>query len=381
MKRRSLVMAGPALLAGGVLGVAASRSAAAQMTVVKFGQSASLTGNQAAYGKDVRDGIAAALAAASRADAAKGIRYELATLDDGGVKSRCAANVASLINDGVSAIVGLTSGAGAEACLSTVNESQIALLGTASGNMGIRSSAAGAVYHVRAGYDREYQRMANYVRDFGMRRIGVVMLQDTSAANLNALTQALGAMSIKPKEVISIDRNAQSFTDAGNRLLAAQLDCVLFATNATPVAAIIDQMSGAKYPGLFYASSFAGQELIDTLIARKQSTIMSTVVPRPNAVGLGVVNRCQQDLAALGSESKMGMTTLEGYIAGRTAVEAARNALKVGGDRLSRARMREAVAGLRADLGGYKVDFAAGTSQGSSYVDLITVDRYGKLVG
>jgi branched-chain amino acid transport system substrate-binding protein len=102
------------------------------------------------------------------------------------------------------------------------------------------------------------------------------------------------------------------------------------------------------------------------------------VVPRPNATGFSVVSRCQQDLAALGGGAKMGMTTLEGYIAGRIAVEAAQNVMKVGA--VTRPRMREALATLRADVGGYKVEFGGGT-QGSKYVDLVAIDRYGRMVG
>ena len=380
MKRRHLVLAAPALLTGGmVAGLCAN--AMASGTIIKFGQSASLTGGQAAYGRDVRDGIIAAFAAANAADAGKGVRFELVTVDDGGVKDRCAQNVAALIDGGVSAIIGLTSGAGAEACMPAVTNSQIALLGTASGNMGIRSGSASAAYHVRAGYDLEYKRMTGYIKDFGMRRIGVVLLQDTSKANLSAMTQALGGLSIAPLEVIAVDRNAPSFAGVATKLLDAKLDCVLFATNAAPIASIIDLMNAAKYPGLFYASSFAGQDLIDTLTAKKQSCVMSMVVPRPSAVGLSVVSHCRQDLAAVGPDGKLGITTLEGYIAGRIAVEAARTALKAGGEHLTRARMRESLAGLRTDLGGYRVDFATGSTQGSQYVDLIAVDRYGHLVG
>ena len=52
------------------------------------------------------------------------------------------------------------------------------------------------------------------------------------------------------------------------KLLEAKLDCVLFMTNAAPAASIIERMSTGKYPGLFYASSFAGQDLIDMLVER-----------------------------------------------------------------------------------------------------------------
>ncbi len=377
MKRRSLVLAAPSLIASGAVGLLHS-PANADVPVIRFGQSASLSGGQAGYGKDVRDGILAAFAAANKADGGRGPRFELVTLDDGGERARCAKNVASLIEGGVTAIVGLTSGAGAEASMSTVDRAQIALLGTASGNMGIRAGSSSSAFHVRAGYDLEYKRMANYMRDFGLRRVGVVYLQDASKANLDAMTAALASASITPTLAVGIDRNAASFTSVTGTLLSARLDCVLFSANAGPVAAIIDQMSASKYPGLFYASSFAGQDLIETLAAKRQSCILSSVVPRPNAMNVSVVSRCQQDLSALGTTAKLGMTTLEGYVAGRIAVEAGRDAWRAGN--MTRVRMKEALAGLRTDLGGYKVDFGEGP-QGSRYVDLIALDRYGRMVG
>jgi ABC-type branched-subunit amino acid transport system substrate-binding protein len=375
MKRRTFMLAGSTAIIGGVS--ALPQAAYSAPRVIRFGQSASLSGGQATYGRDVRDGIAAAFAAANKKEAETGVRFELVTLDDGGVRSRCLQNALNLVDQGVIALVGLTSGAGAEACLPVVEDAQIALLGTASGNMGIRAANVGNAFHVRAGYDAEYKRMVNYAKDFGLRRVGVVYLGDTSKANLEALNQALAAVGVEPKIALAIDRNSASFEGAAAELMNARLDCVLFTANAAPVARIIDHMSRAKYPGLFYASSFAGQDLVDTLTARQQSCVMSMVVPRPNAMGVSVVNQCQRDIALL-QNARMGMTTLEGYIAGRVAVDAAVAAVKSGN--LSRNRMREALAGLRSDLGGYRVEFA-GSTQGSRYVDLIAVDRYGRLVG
>jgi branched-chain amino acid transport system substrate-binding protein len=381
MKRRTLVFGAPAAVVGAGMLAGITPFARAAGNVIRFGQSASLSGGQARYGRDVRDGIAAAFAAASKADP-HGTRYELVTLDDGGISARCAQNVSTLIEGGCSALIGLTSGPGAEAAMPAVTASQIALLGIASGSMALRKPGPGPLYHVRAGYDVEYKRMVNYVRDFGMRRVGLVRLVDAAQPNLAAMTHALKALSVAPVEEIAVDRNATSFNDVSEKLLAAKLDLVLFTTNAKPIATIIDQMSAARYPGLFYASSFAGQDLLDTLTERKQSCIMSMVVPRPNAGGVSVVNSCRQDLAAAAPQARVGITTLEGYIAGRIAVEAARAALKVsGGERVSRARVRESLAGVRTDLGGYRVEFAPGVTQGSQYSDLIAIDRYGRLVG
>jgi ABC-type branched-subunit amino acid transport system substrate-binding protein len=379
MKRRQLVVGSPAFIAAGMLG-GWSASRAAPAPVIRFGQSASLSGGQAAYGRDIRDGIAAAFAAASEVPGSP--RFELVTLDDGGARERCLQNVGSLIEGGVSAIVGLTNGIAAEACVPLAGSTQTALLGTASGNMGLRTGAANGVFHVRAGYDLEYRRMATYIKEFGMRRIGYVYLKDTSPANLGAMTQALNNVSIVPTASIAVDRAATSFEDVAARLMEAKLDLVLLSANAGPVATIIDHMSTARYPGLFYASSYAGQGLMDTLSARKQSCIMSMVVPRPNSGSANVVSRARQDFAAYSPQAKLGITTLEGYIAGRTAVEAARAVLKVnGGERVARAKLKESLAGLRTDLGGYRVEFGPGVTQGSQFVDLIAIDRYGRLVG
>lgn len=376
MKRRNFMRAASAGVFGGLTALAPSAFSAPR--VIRFGQSASLTGGQASYGRDVRDGIAAAFAAANKKEADTGVRFELVTLDDGGVRSRCMQNALSLVDQGVLGLVGLTSGAGAEACLPVVEDAQIALLGTASGNMSIRAANVSNAFHVRAGHDAEYKRMVNYAKDFGLRRIGVVYLGDTSKADTEALAQVLKTVGVEPTVTVAIDRNGTSFEAPANELLNARLDCVLFTANAAPVARIIDHMARAKFPGLFYASSFAGQDLVDTLTAKQQSCVISMVVPRPNAMGVNVVSQCQRDIALLPKGGRMGMTTLEGYIAGRVAVDSAMAAVHSGS--ATRGRLREALAGLRSDLGGYRVEFAGG-NQGSRYVDLIVVDRYGRLVG
>lgn len=382
MQRRSFIQAFSATALGATGGsvlAANATTSASGARVVRFGQSASLTGAQANYGKDVRDGIAAAFAAASAQEAVHGLRFELTTLDDGGVRAKCMKNVMTLTESDSVCIIGLTSGAGAEASMPVVEDARIAMLGTASGNMSIRSAEAKSAYHVRAGFDAEYRRMVSYIKDFGMQRIGVVTMSDASQANSVVLKRALQQVNIEPTVSIAVDRNGTSFEGPANELLAARLDCVLFTANAGAVAKIIDHMHKAKFPGLFYASSFAGQDLIDMLTARKQSCVMSMVVPRPSAMAINVVSQCRRDLALLNNpDARLGITTLEGYIAGRIAVDAALLANKAGAP--TRARLREAITSVRSDLGGYRVEFA-GSNQGSQYVDLIAVDRFGRLVG
>jgi branched-chain amino acid transport system substrate-binding protein len=367
------MLGGSALFAAGFITPARAES------VIKFGQSASLSGGQSGYGKDVRDGILAAFNAANKSDV-KGPRFELVALDDGGEKERCKANVKKLIDSGVSALIGLTSGAAAEACLPIVEEQKIVMLGTASGNMGIRSDKLTMAYHVRSGYDDEYRRMVTYVKEFNMQRVGYVFLKDTSPANQAAMTAALDAVGLKLTVSVPLDRNSKNFDAEVQKLLDAKLDCVLFTTNSHPISQIVAGMSAAKYSGFYFSSSFAGQALIDDMIGKGQSIIMSQVVPRPNQVAAGVVKRCQEDLAALGGNARMGFTSLEGYIAGRVAVEASRLAAK-GNNDVSRARFKQALTELSVDLGGYRARFTPQSPQGSRFVDVVAIDRTGRIIG
>ena len=376
MNRRNLVLGAPALCVGGWL-AGVHGTATAQSGVVKFGQSAALTGDQSDHGKAVRAGILAAFDAANKAERSQ--RFELVSLDDAGAADRCAKNVKALADAGVSALLGLTSGAGAEAVLPGLESQQIALLGSATGHMGIRADNLASAYHTRAGYDLEFKRMVSYVKDRSLARVGIVYLEGTSKPNLAAMTVSLATVGITPAVAIALDRNNPSYDAVAAQLADQRLDAVMFMAAAAPTASIIDHLLASRYKGMNFASSMAGQDLVESLAAKGQSAVMSVVVPRPNAMGLPVVSRCQQDLAATGSDQRMGVSVLEGYIAGRTAVEAARAAVK--GGAVNRARLKESLASLRTDLGGYKVQFAPGNPHGSKYVELVTIDRYGKMVG
>jgi ABC-type branched-subunit amino acid transport system substrate-binding protein len=221
--------------------------------------------------------------------------------------------------------------------------------------------------------------MIQYVKDFNMQRVGYVYLEDTSAANQNAMKAALDQVGLKLTVSLPLSRNAKSFDAEVEKLLAARLDCVLFTTNASPIVAIVDKMSAAKYAGFYFSSSFAGQSLIDDMAGKGQSIIMSQVVPRPNNVAAAVVKRCHEDMAAYDKNAKVGFTSLEGYIAGRVAIEATRAASKGGAP--TRARFKDALSDLAVDLGGYRLRFAPPSLQGSHFVDVVAIDRTGRIIG
>jgi hypothetical protein len=261
-----------------------------------------------------------------------------------------------------------------------IQQAQIPLIGTASGNMGIRVGAPrDCTAHVRAGYDVEYKQIIAYVRSYGFDRVGFVYLQDTSKINLATLTAAMDEAGLKAPMAIGVDRNGKDADAAAKKLMGGKLDCVVFTTNATPALAIAKGLVNSGYAGMLFASSLAGQDLINGVAQVGRSMVMSLVVPRPTALGMGVVSQCARDLAAVDGNAKLGVTVLEGYIAGRVTVEAARQAAQRG--EVTRARLLDSLANFKVDLGGYRVAYEGGHSQGSRYVELVVIDRFGRIAG
>ena len=48
---------------------------------------------------------------------------------------------------------------------------------------------------------------------------------------------------------------------------------------------------------------------------------------------------------------------------------------------MSRGRFKEALSDLNVDLGGYRVRFAPPSQQGSRFVDVVAIDRTGRIIG
>jgi ABC-type branched-subunit amino acid transport system substrate-binding protein len=121
---RALVLAAATLI---------SQSGTAEILI---GQSAGLTGGQADYSKDVRDGILAYFEAVNRAGGIDGQPLKLITEDDQGKRDLVVANTKKLIEqDNVFALIGYTSGAGTEAALPIAEAARVPMLSPASGNI------------------------------------------------------------------------------------------------------------------------------------------------------------------------------------------------------------------------------------------------------
>lgn len=345
---------------------------------ILIGQSASLTGGQAAYGRDVRDGIEAAIAAANAKGGIRGRPIQLVTLDDAGKREGVLANTKTLVEQHhVAALVGYTSGAGVEATLPYLSDAGVPLIGPATGNMGIRDGFHRFLFHVRAGYSDEMNKVVKHLVTTNLKRFAIVYLDDVGPANPQSMVNALQQNGLQPVASAAINRNADKFDKEAERLLKGEPEVVLAISNAKPVIKLVQAMKAKGYTGQYAIASFAGLSMIDELKQDSRGLILSQVLPPPSAKHhVRLIGTYQADMGAHKPQAVLNYTSLEGYIAARVLIEGLKRSAGDGGAKL--------VAGLesmeRVDLGGYEISFSPHSHHGSRFVNPGIVNAAGHLV-
>ncbi|MDI1268954.1 MAG: ABC transporter substrate-binding protein [Polaromonas sp.] len=364
----SAVLAPPAI---------AQKEKAAAAGPILIGQSAGLTGGQAQYSADVKQGIEAFFNAVNMGGGINGRQIKLISEDDKGKKDNVVANTKKLVEtDRVTALIGYTNGAGVEASLSYIDGTGVPMLSPATGNMGIRASFHKSLFHTRAGYDDEMKKMVSHLALTGVKRFAIAYLDDVGPANPQAMHDALAASKLKAVAAVPMNRNATDFSAQVITLLEAKPEVVLFISNGTPIVKIIEGMRAKGYGGQFATSSFSGLTVIDDLKALSAGLIMSQVLPPTSRTHLKLIKDYLQHLQAFAPGAKPNYTSLEGYISARVLVEA----LQHSGGNPSGGRLIAALENIRQlDLGGYEVKFSATNHDGSRRVDTGVVGRDGSL--
>ncbi|HET7525441.1 MAG TPA: ABC transporter substrate-binding protein, partial [Burkholderiaceae bacterium] len=264
----------------GCLALALPLAATAQPQPVRIGQSAGLSGGQAAYSKDVKTGIEAAVAFVNRQGGVQGRPVQLVSDDDGGKRDQVVANTKKLVEQHkVVALIGYTSGAGTEASLDYIATANVPMIAPVTGNMGIRAAHHKQLFHTRAGYGDEMRRIVDAMATTGIKRFAFAYLDDVGPANPQSMHDALARHNLKAVAAVPLNRNADDFGKQIDALLQAQPEIVVFISNAKPIAQIVRGMRAKGYVGQFATSSFSGPGIVDDLKERGHGLIMSQVLP------------------------------------------------------------------------------------------------------
>lgn len=373
---RKLRTAGRLLLAG-LAGAVGAGAMAAQIVV---GQVAPLSGLDAAQGRAYATGLQLAFDQANKAGGAGGNTFSLVRVNASGKGDVELAATEKLLSEHKPQLLAGFFGTGTLNQLASsklLDREKIALVGIRANEV---QRDVPNLYHVRAGLRDELQKIFGHLATVGITRLALFHEEGPTAGALLAAADEVASKTGAQLVVkASYPTGSGSVGPALQKLQAANPQAIVMVSSGAAAAALVESYLSAGGKARFYAVSEVDvQQLLKRLgDEHLQGVSIAQVVPSPYKLTSRLNSDFNAAVAKAGNlEVPVSHAMMEGYIAGRVIVEAARRA----GGRASREGLMAALDNLsNFDLGGYLVNFQPGQRSGSRFVELSIVSSDGKV--
>lgn len=384
MSRRRFLSLAPKLAA---LSVAPAfiRNAHAQEGVsaktVTIGCSCALSGALSGFGSAIKLGAGAAIAQINAKGGVQGRQIQLQIVDDGYVAQRTVDNVKKMVGDGsVFALMSCMGTPNNAAIVPMIEESNLPYLAPLTGASSLRSASLRNVFHVRASYTDETQRLVQKLLGMSIKDLGIVYLDNSFGRELLAdATAALATKGVKPAVHAALATDGKNLSDVVSQIVATKPAAVLLGTAGTASVGLIEALKKASpmMPLVGQSMTLSASEL-KSLGAAGSGLALTMVFPDPYRARIPVVRDYQAAMRAMGNED-FSLGSLESYINTRVLAEG----LERAGRDLTRTKLRTALMSLQKfDLGGFSVDYSsAAPFVGSHFVDLGVLGANGRFIG
>jgi len=347
---------------------------------ITIGCTGATTGPLAGVGAELKQGVDAAMGQINAKGGVNGRVLQFQMLDDGYVPQRSADNVKKMIGDGsIFALMSCVGTPNNTAIVPLIEESNLPYVGPRSGASSLRKPGMRNVFHVRASYTDETQRLVQRVVSMGIKDLAVVYLDnDYGKEVLLDVSRALQAQGAKAATQVALAVDGKNLTDVVNQVIAGKPGAVLLGTAGSVSVGLISALKKASpmLPIAGLSVTLAGDG-IKALGAAGSGLALTMVFPDPYRAKLQVVRDYQAAMRSIGQQ-EFSPVSFESYI--NTLVMA--EGLERAGREVTRAKLRNALAGLQKfDLGGFSVDYAAPPFAGSKFVELGVLGAGGRFVG
>ena len=385
MQRRQFVSLG-AGAAAVVSAPAWVRSAAAQegpglnARSVLIGCTAPLSGPIAGYGVDIQKGVTAAFSAINARGGIQGRSLQFQLVDDAYSPERSISNVKQMFSNGSAmALLSCLGTANNAAILPVAEEAGIPSIGPISGAGSIRKNSRN-VFHVRASYGDEAQRLIKRLTGMGLTSIGVIHQDVGFGPEVGGdAVRALESEKVQPalRAAVAID---SSNINAVVKQVAAVRPAALFLATSGVVSTDLVKALRKHAPGVLLTgvSVTMSSDNLAAVGDEGSGMALTMIVPDPNRTRSLLVRDYQAAMRAKGFND-FSPGSLEAYVNARVLAE--------GLDRAGRdptpARLRSSLASIRQwDMGGFVVDYSGQVPYvGSRYIDLGVLGNGGRFIG
>ncbi len=348
---------------------------------VTIGSSGALSGPLAGFGADLKLGVEAAMGQINAKGGVNGRTLQFQMMDDAYVPQRTSDNVKKMIGDGsVFALMSCIGTPNNAAIVPLIEESNLPYVAPLTGASSLRKPGMRNVFHVRASYTDETQRLVQKLVGMGIKDLAIVYLDNGFGKEVLAdAVQALQAQGVKAVAQVALATDGKNLNEVVSQVSAAKPGAVLLGTAGAASVGVIAALKKASpmlpVAGLSVTLTADG---LKSLGAAGSGLALTMVFPDPYRAKTQVVRDYQAAMRAIGQQ-EFSLGSLESYVNTRVLAEG----LERAGRDVTRAKLRTALASVQKfDLGGFSVDYAAASPfVGSKFVDLGVLGAGGRFIG
>ena len=346
---------------------------------VKIGLTVPLTGVQAGLGKEAEAVWRAFAKHANSTSLVRGHTLEVVVLDDGFDPARTKGNAELLAQQGVAVMAGTAGIPNVLAMVPVLEKYRIPLLGPASGSLALRGKSE-SVFHVKASFGTEVDKMARLLSTMGLRRVTLVLddvadrrpLADRFAAEL---TRSSGGVSQVVATVVQAQKGGKVDATAAS-VLADKPDAIYVMTIPGLAGGVLKEIHSKGFRGFTAAWALtATDSVVKELGAAGAGIIFGAVMPSPTSDAPGIKASFQS------FAKKQGITpsfrAMEIYVAGRILAEAL--VRRSDNSPVNGTKVSAALASLRdVSIDGWHVGYGPSDREASHFVDTVMLLNDGR---
>jgi ABC-type branched-subunit amino acid transport system substrate-binding protein len=261
-----------------------------------------------------------------------------------------------------------------------IESSNLPYVAPLTGASSLRTAGNRNVFHVRASYTDETQRLVEQLVSMGIKNLAIVYLDNPFGKEVLAnATSALAKLNIKLDAHVALAVDGKNLADVVEQVAAANPMAVLLGTAGSSSASLVTALkkSSPSRPIAGLSVALTGDDL-KALGASGSGVAITMVFPDPFKGKSPLVRDYQAAMRSIGKE-EFSAASLESYANTRVLAEG----LERAGRELTRAKLHTALQSLQKfDLGGFNVDYSKGLPfVGSQYVDLGVLGGNGRFIG
>ncbi|MBK6591247.1 MAG: ABC transporter substrate-binding protein [Burkholderiales bacterium] len=341
---------------------------------IVLGQSLGITGPLAQIAPDIVNGGKAYFDAINSTGGIYGRKIRSVVLDDGYDPARTLKTARQLIEDDKAfALYNFTGTANVAAILPMLaNEAQpVPLVGPLTGADGIRNPRMDNVFHVRASYEDELEKLVEHLTTVGIKRLGVLWINNGMGKDgMAGIEKAMKKHGVTSYASVSIQPDGSDAEKAIASLRETQPAAIIMITTGTATVSFIKGFNKVQKGMRFYALSVMGtQSALKALGPDGIGVVVTTVVPFPWSNRNALAKEYQSAMRKAGYDN-LSFLGFEAYINAKVIAEAIRRA----GKDLTRAKFNSSMESMRdLNLGGFHLSFNKNQHQGSRFVELAII--------